>query len=78
MCPSEATLKLRLDRKLAYAQAEQTRIRAAASNYGQRLARANKCRVYFCDVCGTVFPETEGIERPSGWLACPDCGTEAN
>lgn len=77
-------MKLRRERKLTDAQTEQARIRAAASDYGQRLARehslprANKCRVYFCDVCGTVFPETEGIERSSGWLACPDCGTEAN
>jgi rubrerythrin len=81
MTVSVRTLELRAAARAAQAQADTARRAEAASNYALRLRQANrpnKCRVYFCDACGTVFDETEGIERPSGWLACPDCGMEVS
>lgn len=82
MCATEATLELRAAKRAASLAEEASKTRAAAQSYGQRLAtalmppRANKCRVYYCDACGTVFPETEAVEAHSGYLRCPDCGMD--
>lgn len=82
MCASELTLALRASRRAQAAIIAEATLREASNNYAERQRRAqerrpNPCRFLYCDACGATFPETEGMEgRTSGYLGCPDCGSE--